>query len=155
MTKEEALKKALEHAPIFAHKVDREWIAADQIAPVDFTAGGILKLADNLDRLFSLPHDDRNTAKPKIYYSVCETTTHYFIFYAAYHVFDWWKRKSPSDLYNLIRDSLDEHVHDMEGALFVIAKERNNGPGNFRPEWVDGVVTMARQTCSYQRQHCH
>ena len=140
MTKEEALEKAKLHAPIFAHKVDREWILADQIAPVDFAGGGLMNCAANIDRLFGLPHDDRDITKPKIYFSLCETTTHYFIFYAVYHVFDWWKRKGARDLYNLIRDSLDEHVHDMEGALFVISKKSKR-----RPEWIDGVVTMAHR----------
>jgi hypothetical protein len=140
MNSEEALKKAMQYAPIIAQKVDKEWILADQIAPVDFTEGGLENCAANIDLLFELPHDDRERTKPKIYYSVCETTTHYFIFYAVYHVLDWWKRLKPKDLYNLIRDSLDEHIHDMEGALFVVAKESNN-----REEWVDGVVSMAHR----------
>lgn len=137
MNGEKALQKAMKFAPIIAQKVDREWVLADQIAPVDFTAGGIKNCTANIDLLFELPHNDRDTTKPKIYYSFCETTTHYFIFYAVYHVMDWWKRLKPKDLYNLIRDSLDEHVHDMEGALFVVSKDRD--------EWVDGVVTMAHR----------
>jgi len=140
MNQKEALDKAIQHAPVLAQKVDKEWILADQIAPVDFTDGGLKNCAANYNHLLELPPYDRKETEPKIYYSVCETTTHYFIFYAVYHVFDWWKYLKPKDLYNLIRDALDEHVHDMEGALFVVAKKTN-----YRKEWIDGVVTMAHR----------
>ncbi len=59
--------------------------------------------------------------------------------YAVYHILDWWKRYPPVDLYNSIRDQFDEHVHDMEGALFVITKHHN------RPALVDAVITVSHK----------
>ena len=131
-SKYEAL--AFEYAPIFAQKVSREWQVADQIAPVDF-AGKIEHVMKNPDKLYDWKED--KTIPPKVYYSVCETTTHYFLIYAVYHVLDWWKRYEPQDLYNLVRDMLDEHIHDMEGALLVVTKE----PGKL----VDGLVTVSHR----------
>ena len=116
MNQEEALNVAKKYAPIIAQKVDKEWILADQIASLDFAGGSLKECAENYIRFKEIHADDREISKPKVYFSVCETTTHHFIFYAVYHVFDWWKRLEPDDLYNLIRDRFDEHVHDMEGA---------------------------------------
>lgn len=128
-TPEELTKIAAHFAPVFAQKVSKEWKVADQIAPVDF-AGKLTSVAENPQHL-----NDESKIDAKIYYSVCETTTHYLIIYAAYHILDWWKRYDPDNLYDLIRDNLDEHIHDMEGALFVITKEPKNR--------LDGVVTIA------------
>jgi hypothetical protein len=125
---------AHQYAPIFAQKVSREWIVADQIAPIDF-AGSFSDVEKNPEKLYSLA--DNALIPAKIYYSVCETTTHYFLIYAVYHVLDWWKRYDPHvlDFYNSIRDRYDEHIHDMEGTLLVVTKE----PARL----VDGVVTVA------------
>lgn len=131
----ETRKLAAKYAPVFAQKLSREWALADQIAPVDF-AGSITEVAENLDALEDLYQQDPNAIiDSKVYYSVCETSTHYFLVYALYHVIDWWKRLKPKDLYNLIRDQLDEHVHDMEGALLVVTKDPDT--------LVDGVVTVS------------
>jgi hypothetical protein len=126
---------ALAYAPIFAQKVSREWKLADQIAPLDL-AGSLANVADNPEALEELFEEDPDQIlDAKVYYSVSETSTHYFLAYAVYHVLDWWKRLKPKDLYNLIRDSLDEHIHDIEGAMLVVTKE---------PEGlVDGLVTVA------------
>ena len=135
MNPTEARQLAARYAPIFAQKVSREWKLADQIAPVDF-AGSYSSIADNpqlLERLYQ--QDPDSLIDARVYYSVCETSTHYYLIYAAYHVIDWWKRVRPQDLYNIIRDRLDEHIHDMEGALFVVTKEPNG--------LVDAVVTVA------------
>ncbi|MFX0136009.1 MAG: hypothetical protein ACFFDN_20365 [Candidatus Hodarchaeota archaeon] len=124
------------YAPIFAQKVSKEWTVADQIAPIDFS-GSIVEVANNINKLYELRDDDIIPAK--IYYSVCETTTHYFLIYAVYHILDWWKRYPPLDLYNSIRDQFDEHIHDMEGALFIITKHQD------REIHVDGVVTISHK----------
>lgn len=127
---------AVKYAPVFAQKISREWLVADQIAPVDY-AGQITDVAKNPDMLYSIKKKDENkyVIPPKVYYSICETTTHYFLIYMVYHVLDWWKRYKPKDLYNTIRDMLDEHVHDMEGALLVVTKHPR--------AHVDGLVTIA------------
>jgi len=132
MTSKEALELATKYAPIFAQKVSDEWKVADQIAPVDF-AGNIKDIVDNPQKLGKLEEDAKIAAK--VYYSVCETSTHYFLIYAVYHVLDWWKRFEPDDIYNYIRDMLDEHIHDMEGALLVVTK--------YPEGLVDGLVTVA------------
>jgi len=132
MTKEEALKLATEYAPIFAQKVSNEWKVADQIAPIDY-AGTLIKVADNPDILDTL--GDQTIIPAHIYFSVCETTTHYFLIYAVYHILDWWKREKPGDLYNIIRERLDEHIHDMEGAMLVVTK--------YPDGLVDGLITVA------------
>jgi hypothetical protein len=132
MTSKEALELATKYAPIFAQKVSDEWKVADQIAPVDF-AGNIKDIVDNPQKLGKLEEDAKIAAK--VYYSVCETSTHYFLIYAVYHVLDWWKRFEPDDIYNYIRDMLDEHIHDMEGALLVVTK--------YPEGFVDGLVTVA------------
>lgn len=136
MNDAEALELATTYAPVFAQKVMREWKVADQIAPVDFAVpGDLTQVADNPDALHALPEDALIPAK--VYYGVCETTTHYFLTYAVYHVLDWWKRYTPDNLFDFIRDQLDEHVHDMEGALLVVTKEPRG--------LVDAVVTVSHK----------
>jgi len=131
----EARKVAAKYAPVFAQKVSNEWALADQIAPIDF-AGSFKRVADNQDALEELYQKNKKALiDAKIYYSACETTTHYYLLYAAYHILDWWKRDKPGNLYDIIRDRLDEHLHDMQGALLIVTKE---------PEgMVDGLVTVA------------
>ncbi len=134
MINEDVKLLSLRYAPVFAQKVMDEWKLADQIAPVDIAApGDVTQLENNPDALHALAEEAIIPAK--VYYSVCETTTHFFIVYAVYHVLDWWKRYEPQNLYDFIRDQLDEHVHDMEGALFVVTKEPRG--------LVDGVVTVS------------
>ena len=126
-TEAEYHELAVKYAPVIAQKVSKEWRVADQIAPVDIR-GDITRVADNPEEIRRIAEEeDENTylIPSKVYYSVCETTTHYFLIYAVYHVLDWWKRYTPVDPYNLIRDMLDEHIHDMEGALFVVTKQPN------------------------------
>jgi len=137
MTSQEYRELALRYAPVFAQKVSIEWRPADQIAPVD-VLGGIADVADNpqeLNRIEREEDEETYVIPAKIYYSVCETSTHYFLIYAVYHIIDWWKRGRPFDPINLFRDLLDEHIHDMEGALLVITKQPRR--------LVDGVVTVA------------
>jgi hypothetical protein len=131
---------AAKYAPVIAQKVSKEWRVADQIAPVDL-AGSITSVVDNPGHILKLGEDldkKKDTSyviPPKVYYSVCETSTHYFILYAVYHVLDWWKRYAATNLYDFIRDQLDEHFHDMEGALVVVTK----GPAGL----VDAMITVA------------
>jgi hypothetical protein len=131
---------AVKYAPVFAQKVSKEWQVADQIAPVDY-AGQITDVAKNPDKLYSIKKKDENkyVIPPKVYYSICETTTHYFLIYMVYHVLDWWKRYKPKGLYDAIRDMLDEHIHDMEGALLVLTKY----PEKRMQLRVDALVTVA------------
>ena len=119
-------------APLIMAKAEKEWPAADCITGVDF-AGTLADAANNPDALMAAPHNKLIDAA-KVYYSVCETTTHWFVLYAVYHPLDWYRRGKTDNLYDLIRDKLDEHVHDMEGALMVVAKDR--------PTIVEGLFTI-------------
>lgn len=134
MTNPETRAVALRYAPVFAQKIMSEWRLADQIAPLDLAAPGDLQcVSQNPDALYGLAEHFQLPAK--IYYSVTETTTHRFILYAVYHVLDWWKRYAPGNLYDVVRDRLDEHVHDLEGVLLVVTKEPRDR--------VDALVTVA------------
>jgi len=136
MPREDLAAIAMKFSPVFATKIDKEWPAADSIAPIDF-AGSMKRIADNQKVFFEKTEVDPAfpIQDPPVYYSVVETSTHYFLIYAIYHVMDWWKRLSPRNLYDLIRDRVDEHAHDLEGALVVVRK---------LPEpTVDGVITVA------------
>jgi hypothetical protein len=144
---------AVKYAPVFAQKVSEEWWVADQIAPIDF-ADGITDVAKNPDELDKITKQMKDKTiegakqvKPaKVYYSVCETATHYFLLYAVYHVMDWWKRSKPQDIYNYIRDKYDEHIHDMEGVLLVLTKRLIKDPERRKEKLeihLDGLVTVA------------
>jgi hypothetical protein len=96
-------------------------------------------IADNQRLFFERTAKDPAFAilDPPVYYSVVETTTHYFLLYAIYHVMDWWKRLKPENLYDLIRDRVDEHAHDLEGVLMVVRKQPD--------PTIDGLITVAHQ----------
>lgn len=135
---------AAKFAPVFSHKVSDEWRAADQFTRVDF-GGPLTTIARNPSRLFALD-PNHEFDDPTVYYSVCETTTHWFIVYAVYHPFDWWKRDKPTNLYDAIRDRVDEHAHDMEGALVVVRKVDGWMAGGRRRRAelvIDGLVTVS------------
>jgi hypothetical protein len=63
------------------------------------------------------------------YYSVVETSTHWFIVYAFFHARDWTD--------NPFLYSIDEHENDLEGFLAIIKKD-GSVYGNLQ-----GVVTVA------------
>jgi len=125
-------------APVFAHKVHREWPAADRITPIDL-GGSFGTLRHNPRLLFEATQSNGRwrapAPEPVVYFSHCETGTHHFLLFAIYHAMDWWKRLPPDTLYDLIRDEVDEHAHDMEGALLVLRKEPK--------EVLDALVTVA------------
>ena len=142
---------AREFCPIFAQKVDKDWPAADQIAPIDFAVPGDIH-ASVKENPFELVRRSRSECKdfivehPKVYYSVCETHTHYFLIYAVYHPLDWWKYIDDDLLENpirWIRAQFDEHVHDMEGALLVVTKDVE--PSRAGHGIVDAVVTVSHR----------
>jgi hypothetical protein len=129
MTRETIVQR---FAPLILAKAEKEWPAADCITGVDY-AGSIAQSAENPDKLMAAPWN-RLIDAGKVYYSVCETTTHWFVLYAIYHPLDWYRRGQADNLYDLIRDKLDEHVHDMEGALMVVSKDY--------PQKVEGLFTI-------------
>jgi hypothetical protein len=63
------------------------------------------------------------------YYSVVETSTHYFILYCFFHPRDWA---------NVCFFNIDYHENDLEGELTIIKKSNVNGYGELL-----GMVTVA------------
>ncbi|PJJ60989.1 hypothetical protein [Hymenobacter chitinivorans] len=69
------------------------------------------------------------TAAAHGYYSVVETSTHWFITYAFFHPRDWTD--------NVLLYNIDEHENDLEGLLAVVKKDGSTY-GNLQ-----GIVTVA------------
>ncbi|KZS39830.1 hypothetical protein AWE51_09285 [Aquimarina aggregata] len=108
---------AYHHAPIHYQDVDRTGShglngKADFITRYDFD--GDLNAKNNWNNIAS------NTRKGKAvgYYSIVETSTHYFIIYAFFHPRDW------TDIWFLYR--IDEHENDLEGILTIVEKDNSS-----------------------------
>jgi len=102
--------------------------------------------------------DKKFTLRGYIYYSVCETATHYFIHYAVFHPRDYKGGQTKGRLLSdIIREGVDiankydptglaaeatvAHENDMEGALVVVAK---SGADLAKAWRVDGKVEAYR-----------
>ncbi len=109
-----ASRRALaEHwAPVFYQDTDERDALADYIVGFDFD--GDTRSDNNWENLTKAGVD----LSAKIYYSVVETTTHWFILYADFHPRDWAKDCSP-----LIPLSEPCHENDLEGAMVVVRKD--------------------------------
>ncbi|MES2731699.1 MAG: hypothetical protein V4714_08120 [Bacteroidota bacterium] len=70
-----------------------------------------------------------NLLKAHSYFSVVETSTHWFVIYAFYHPRDW------TDVFFLYE--LDQHENDLEGYLSVIKKDGSTYGS------LQGIVTVA------------
>ncbi len=121
---------ALKYAPVLKQKVSRLNPRGDLITRVDLS-GDLEGLVDN----WAYVSDERNELPAAGYYSVVETSTHYFILYAFYHAQDWYDGDRLADK---IRKMFDEHVHDMEGALAVVTKRADE-----INERVDAFMTIS------------
>jgi hypothetical protein len=115
---------AFRHAPVLLQKVHPDYMRSDFLTRIDFA--------------YDWPEIFRNWAAPwekradgsfqyrldaHAYYSVVETHTHYFVVYAFYHPQDWtsfWG--SPAETKP---SQIDQHLHDMEGALAMVPKRKN------------------------------
>ncbi|HET8660730.1 MAG TPA: hypothetical protein VFM55_17215 [Micromonosporaceae bacterium] len=143
------LELALRWAPVHYQDTASWDYDADYLSKVDFDA--------EWDTLNNWEHQDDNLAwlTGTIYYSVVETSTHWFIVYAFYHPRDWveW------DPFGL-----SSHENDMEGVLLTVRRDGStygvieamvtNAHGNFYSyvppgspytagrETVDGSVIM-------------
>lgn len=124
-------KLALRHAPVLHQKVNELNPRGDYITRVDL-GGDWNDIINNWEYV----QDTGNALEAAGYYSVAETTTHYFILYSFYHGQDWYDGTSVAAK---IRKKFDEHLHDMEGALAVVTKR----PGRAADERVDAFVTIS------------
>ncbi|WP_045113503.1 hypothetical protein [Microscilla marina] len=105
---------AFQHAPVHYQDVDRTGShglsgKADYITAVDFD--GDLNSSNNWNNIANNAYK----AQAHAYYSVVETSTHYFIIYAFFHPRDW------TDNWFLYR--FDEHENDLEGLLTIVKKD--------------------------------
>lgn len=103
---------AYQHAPVHYQDVDQTGShglngKADYVTAYDFD--GDLNSTNNWDNIVSY------AAKAHAYYSVTETSTHYFIIYAFFHPRDWTD--------NWFLYYWDEHENDLEGLLTVVKKD--------------------------------
>ena len=99
---------AYKYAPINYQHVDQNNILRDMISAVNFDG--------DWDTSNSREHLKKFDLIPVAYYTVSETSTHYFILYCFYH---------PDD-----RD----HENDLEGCLVFVDKEKN---------MIQGMITIA------------
>jgi hypothetical protein len=99
-------------APVFYQDSDDRDYLADYIVGHDFD--GDHRSDNNWENLHAAGVD----LSARIYYSVVETTTHWFILYADFHPRDWAKDCSP-----LIPLSEPCHENDLEGAMVVVRKD--------------------------------
>ncbi len=105
---------AFHHAPVHYQDVDRTGShglkgKADYVTAYDFD--GDLDAKNNWSNSASASYSKKAVA----YYSVVETSTHYFITYAFFHARDW------TDIWFLY--SIDEHENDLEGVLTIVKKD--------------------------------
>ncbi|BBB91847.1 MAG TPA: hypothetical protein PKA28_08230 [Methylomusa anaerophila] len=119
------LDLAYRWAPIHYQDTDSSDYDADYITAVDFDG--------DWDGLNNWEHQDDNISnlKAKAYYSVTETSTHWFILYSFFHPRDWVDYPDPFNL--------DHHENDMEGVLMAVRKDGSTYGA------LEGIVTVAHQ----------
>jgi hypothetical protein len=100
---------ALRWAPIHYQDTDSSDYDADYLSKIDFDA--------EWNTLNNWEHQDDSLAALTgfTYYSVVETSTHWFIVYAYYHPRDWEDFPDPFSLFT--------HENDMEGVLLTVRKD--------------------------------
>lgn len=96
-------------APVHHQDTDSSDYDADYLSAVDFDADWDAK--DN----WEAQDDAVSRLKGAVYYSVVETSTHWFVVYSFFHPRDWEDFADPFGLYT--------HENDMEGALLVIRRD--------------------------------
>jgi hypothetical protein len=116
---------ALHWAPVHYQDTDNTDADADYLSPVDYDGDwNTLNNWENQD-------DDVRRLTGTVYYSVVETSTHWFIVYAFYHPRDWCD--------SLGCQALDQHhENDMEGAMLTV---RKSGPMGR----LEAMVTVAHR----------
>ncbi|GGP71708.1 hypothetical protein [Saccharothrix coeruleofusca] len=114
---------ALRWAPIHYQDTDSSDYDADYLSTVDFD--GDWDTANN----WEAQDDSPSRLTGAAYYSVVETSTHWFVVYSFYHPRDWEDSPDPFELHT--------HENDMEGVLAVVRKD---GSTHGR---LEGVITVA------------
>lgn len=117
------LELATRWAPIHYQDTDSSDYDADYVSAVDYDG--------EWDTLNNWEHQDDSLARltAVAYYSVVETSTHWFIGYAFYHPRDWEDFADPFEQFT--------HENDMEGLLLTV---RRDGSAHGR---LEAMVTVA------------
>lgn len=110
---------AFNHAPIHYQDTDSDRPKADYITSFNYDGNWIGR--DNWDNL------NQGDLTAKVYFSVVESETHWFISYLFFHPQDWDDVGAPHN----------EHENDMEGCL-VFCRKNSGDKGQ-----VEGIVTQA------------
>jgi hypothetical protein len=138
----------------FSQSGTRDREIAGAFAPVFYQALGDKPRSDYItnfdfdgdwrgDNNWDHTDDKKFPLKAYVYYSVCETATHFFIHYAVFHPRDYkggevkgrilsemiregMKRGTERDPTGLLDEAGVAHENDMEGCLIVVAKEGND-----------------------------
>lgn len=110
---------ALRWAPVHYQDSDSSDYDADYLSKVDFD--GDWDARDNWEAQPSFP------LRGAVYYSVVETSTHWFILYGFYHPRDW----TEFDPFGLLT-----HENDMEGVLLTVRRDAGFGV-------LEAMVTVA------------
>ena len=90
---------------------------------------GDLNLANNWE---SLTNHESGGVLAYVYYTVSETNTHWYIYYAVYHPRDWDNEKSVQSGH-----AHNQHVNDMEAILYIVKKDGSD------QGQLEAVCTMA------------
>jgi hypothetical protein len=111
---------ALRWAPVHFQDVDQTGIHADggksdYITAINFD--GDWNPLNNWENMPNFP------LRAAAYYSVVESSTHWFIVYGFYHPRDW--SETPG---------IGEHENDLEGALFIVKKPPATSPRETEPK---------------------
>jgi len=102
------LELALRWAPVHYQDTDSSDYDADYLSTVDYDA--------DWDARNNWEHQDDAVSRlvGSVYYSVVQTSTHWFLVYAYYHPRDW----TEFDPFGLVT-----HENDMEGALLTVRRD--------------------------------
>jgi len=102
------LELALRWAPVHYQDTDSSDYDADHLSTVDYDA--------DWDARNNWEHQDDAVSRlvGSVYYSVVQTSTHWFLVYAYYHPRDW----TEFDPFGLVT-----HENDMEGALLTVRRD--------------------------------
>lgn len=95
-------------APVHFQDTDDSDADADYLTGVDFDGDW------NAKNNWESQEVDVNRLRAEVYYSVVETSTHWFLTYSFYHPRDWVDYPD---------FGLDTHENDMEGVLMIVRKD--------------------------------
>lgn len=108
-------------APIHYQYIDRKQLGRDLICKVNFDDDwNTSNNRENSKKISKNPDNFLNSMMPVVYYSISETTNHYFLLYSFYHADD------------------QKHENDLEGCLLIVEKGNES-----KDDRLMGAITIA------------